>query len=309
MAAGIRFVLPRRPPFDVLHAHQARANAALGLLARGLGGPPLVIKVAGLDVPQPRGLGDRVRAAMLRRADAVVALTGSMRAELAALGIPDARLHVIPNGVDAAHHHPATAEERAAARARLGLDPEALVVLFVGRLTAVKGPDLLLDAWADLAAASAGPSAILLVAGDGPLAASLAGRARGIAAGRVRFLGAVADPAPLYRAADVLALPSRSEGLSNTLLEAMGSGLAIVATDVGGNREVIRQGETGRLVPPEARPLAAALAEVLGDPALRAAMGEAAATAARQLYDLRAIAQRYDELYRSLRRGDRDPRG
>ena len=300
VTAGVRFIHTRRRPFDVLHAHQARANAALGLLARGLGGPPLVIKVAGLDVPQRGTPGDRARTAMLRRADAVVALTASMRAELAALGVPEARLYVIPNGVDGAHHHPVTASERDHARAALGLDSRALVVLFLGRLTAVKGPDLLLDAWADLIQEDGVGNAILLFAGDGPLAPALGERARGFPPGGVRFLGAVADPAPLYRAADVLALPSRSEGLSNTLLEGMASGLAIVATDVGGNREVITQGETGRLVAPEPRAFARALAEILADPALRAAMGEAASSAAGRLYDLRAIARRYEELYRNV---------
>jgi glycosyltransferase involved in cell wall biosynthesis len=309
VAAGVRFLRTRRRPFDVLHAHQARANAAIGLAARALGGPPVVIKVAGLDVPRGGQPGNRARAAMLRRADAVVALTTSMRDEVAALGVSSARLHVIPNGVDGEHHRPASARERAAARSALDLAPQARVVLFAGRLTAIKGPDLLLDAWAKLR--SAGdllPHDALLVAGDGPLAAALGESARA-AGGDVRFLGEVADPAPLYRAADVLALPSRSEGLSNTLLEAMASGLAIVATAVGGNREVIRDGDTGRLTAAEPRAFAAALAELLANAGLRAAMGEAAANAARGRYDLRAVAARYEDLYRSLRRADRASTG
>jgi glycosyltransferase involved in cell wall biosynthesis len=173
-------------------------------------------------------------------------------------------------------------------------------VLYVGRLVKVKGPDLALAAFGQLAAASALGDALLLVAGDGPLSEELAALARRFTAGQVRLLGPVADPIALYQAADILLAPSRSEGLSNTLLEAMAAGLAILATGVGGNRALLADGETGCLVPPAPDPLAAALAPLLRDPARRAALGAAAAAAARRAYDLDRVAARYEDLYRVL---------
>jgi len=98
----------------------------------------------------------------------------------------------------------------------------------------------------------------------------------------------------------VLIAPSRSEGMSNTLLEAMASGLAILASDVGGNRALLQDGVTARLAPPAIEALTRALTELLADPTCRARLGERAAAEARRAFDLRAIAARYDALYRAL---------
>jgi glycosyltransferase involved in cell wall biosynthesis len=299
IAAGLAFLASRATPFDVLHAHQARSNAVLGLLGRRAGGP-LVVKVAGLDVPRGKRLGDRLRRQLLQRADAVVALTSVMRDELLQLGVPPLRLHIIPNGVDAERFRPATPAERAAARAACGVGREYPVVLFMGRLERVKGPDLALAAFEDLARAGEANHARLLIVGQGPLAAELGRRAQAIAGGQVALLGEVADPVPLYRAADILLAPSRSEGLSNTLLEAMACGLAIVATHAGGNPDLLADGATACLVPPAREPLAAALRSLLREPERRAALGAAAAREARRSYDLGRITERYEELYRSL---------
>jgi glycosyltransferase involved in cell wall biosynthesis len=298
VVSGLAFLASRSQPFDVLHAHQARANALLGLLGRRTAGP-LVIKVAGLDVPRARGLRTRLRLALLKRADAVVALTEDMRAELQALGVPAERLHVIPNGVDGDRFRPPTTGERTRARAARGLDLEHTMVLYVGRLEHVKGPDLALAAFGDLARNGAADRATLLIAGDGPLLPELEEAARSLA-DRVQLLGAVSDPVALYRAADLVIAPSRSEGLSNTLLEAMASGLAILASDIRGNRALLHDRVTAHLVPPAREPLAGALAELLLAPDRRAALGAAAAAEARRTYDLHAVAARYEQLYRSL---------
>lgn len=287
--AGALLLRGRR--IDVVHAHQARGPALVAFLARALGGPPFVVKLAGLDVPEAHTLETGLRLAILRRADAVVAVTPGMGGALARLGI--SHLHVIPNGVDCERFRPASDEERGAARAALGLPAGDPIAVFVGRLERVKGPDLLIDAWAKLAH----PAAWLVVAGDGRERAAL--EARG--APRVRFLGAVGDPVPLYRAANVAVVPSRSEGLSNALLEAMASGLSVVATTA--SAEVIEDGRTGRLVEPRAEAIANALAGALG--ARHASLGEAAARAARERYSLDATAAAYVALYRRLIGGRR----
>jgi glycosyltransferase involved in cell wall biosynthesis len=297
-ASGLAFLHARRRRLDLVHAHQARANAVLAYAARRLGGPPLVVKLAGLDLPRGRDLSSALRRGLLRRADAVVALTPAMRDALRTLGVPASRLHLIPNGVDRARFAPADEAARHAARAALGLPAAPPLVVFVGRLETVKGADLLVAAWAQVAA----PAAVLALVGAGPLAAELARACRGNEGplARVRFAGAVADTAPWYRAADLAVVPSRSEGLANSLIEAMASGLALVATAVPGNAAVISDGLNGRLVPPEPRALARAIDELLAAPAERLRLGSAAARTAAERYDLRVTADSYETLYRTL---------
>jgi glycosyltransferase involved in cell wall biosynthesis len=305
VAAGLAFLWPKRRSIDVVHAHQARAPALLGLLLRAGGGPPFVVKLAGGDVPARRGgetsgLGPRssLRLAVLHRADAVVALTGGMRTAITGLGIPPDRVHVIPNGVDGDRFRPVDDAGRRRARAALGLPPEGLVVAFAGRLERVKGADLLLQAWSELDHRGAW----LALGGGGPERKQLEALAG--ANPTIRFLGPMADTAPLYAAADLAVVPSRSEGLSNTLLEAMASGLAVVATAVGGNSEVVEDGRTGRLVAPDPPALAAALASLMNAPTIRARLGQAAASAVRARYDLKTTASAYEALYRRLAAAD-----
>jgi glycosyltransferase involved in cell wall biosynthesis len=299
-ASGLAFLAARRDRLDIVHAHQARANAVLACAARLLGGSPVVVKLAGLDLPRGFGPSRALRRAVLRRADAVVALTPEMIRALTALGVPPHHLHLIPNGVDCARFAPADAPARDAARAALGLATEVPLVLFVGRLEPVKGADLLLAAWQRVAS----PDAILVLAGSGPLGPALAAAASGRDGplARVRFAGAVDDPVPWYRAADIAVVPSRSEGLSNSLLEAMASGLAIVATAVPGNAAVLPAGVDGTLVPPEPAALASAIDELLADRETRARLGQGAARTAALRYDLRVTADSYEALYRALAR-------
>ncbi len=147
--------------------------------------------------------------------------------------------------------------------------------LFLGRLVPVKGIDLLL--------AALPPALDLVIAGDGPLAPSLRAAAAGFG-DRVRFLGEVRgdDKRDLLAAADLLVLPSRplpdgrSEGAPTVLAEALVAGLPIVATRTGGAAELVRDGATGLLVEPTVPALAAALARLAGDAALRARLAEAA---------------------------------
>ena len=157
------------------------------------------------------------------------------------VGIASQRLEVIYNAVDFAVVEPS--ETRMAARTALGYEESDLVLGGLGRLTEQKAHDLLLDALAEISERY--PSVRLFLAGQGPLQAALEERirSRGLD-GRVRLLGLRRDRARLYAAMDIFVLPSRWEGLSLALVEAAGLGLPIVATDVGGNSEVV-SGEAG----------------------------------------------------------------
>jgi glycosyltransferase involved in cell wall biosynthesis len=138
--------------------------------------------------------------------------------------------------------------------------------------------------------------------GDGPLRAELEALTADLnLTDRVRFLGSRDDVAALLVAADVAVLSSRSEGLSLALLEAMAAGKPVVATRVGGNPEVLTDGETGRLVPPaDPEALAAALLEVLDQPGQAAALGRAARSRVVERFSLRGMVTQYEQVYERL---------
>lgn len=166
---------------------------------------------------------------------------------------------VIPNGVDVATWRPASSEERGAARRSLRLSAADEVAVCVGRLSPVKGQARLLDAWAAVVARV--PDACLLLAGDGPDRPALEARK----VPRVVFLGHVKDLATLYAAADVVVIPSESEGMSITMLEAMACGRTVVSTDVGGAAAALGA-DAGAVVPLHDRSaLADAVAARLGN--------------------------------------------
>jgi glycosyltransferase involved in cell wall biosynthesis len=117
----------------------------------------------------------------------------------------------------------------------------------------------------------------------------------------VRFHGRVDDPAVHTRAADLFVLPSLSEGISNALLEAMAQGLPCIATDIPGNRDLIRDGETGLLVPTgDPGALAQRIALLAGDEGLRASLGRAARRLVEVRFDIDSVAREYAALYRGL---------
>ncbi|GAA3233745.1 hypothetical protein GCM10020256_50090 [Streptomyces thermocoprophilus] len=165
-----------------------------------------------------------------------------------------------------------------------------------GRLCRQKGQDVLLAAWESVLRRC--PDARLVLVGDGPDGERLAARAPG----SVLFAGAVPDPVPWYRAADVVVLPSRWEGMALAPLEAMGCGRPVVVTDVDGARESLPGGLAAHcLVPPgDADALARALAALLADPPLRESLGQLARRHVLAAHDVRNTADAVADVYRAL---------
>lgn len=171
-------------------------------------------------------------------------------------------------------------------------------ILFVGRLEKMKGVDTLIAAFKDVRKNH--PAATLRIAGDGSLRASLERSAEGIDG--ITFLGNVRhdDIANEYAAAEIFCGLSRSEALGNVFLEAQAAGCAVVATNIGGIPDIVKDGETGLLVPPDDPAAAAnALERLLGDEGLRKRLAEAGRSNA-SAYDWDAIAGRYGEVYDEL---------
>ncbi len=238
---------------------------------------------------------------LLRRRDRVTAVGHWVgRALVDNEGLAASRIEVIHNGIDPEQFTPADESARRAARTALGIGPEQPVALQVARFHPVKDHATAIRAWAQVTKAV--PDAVILLAGDGELRqeAEALGRELGVSE-TVRFLGVRDDVATLMAAADVFVLSSLSEGISVTLLEAMASGIAVAATRVGGNGEVVAEGETGLLSPrsdPES--LAANLASLLSDPARARQMGRAGRQRLLDRFTQRQMHQAYADLYRTM---------
>lgn len=270
-------------------------SAAVAVLA-GLGPRTTMMwATAGDASALLRGAGRlaALRRGGLRRCGHVV-LTDEMRREVTTLGLPPPA--VIPVPVDASRFHPPSPAERQAARARAGVPAERFVVAFTGHLVRRKGVDLLLAAFAGLVAAGVDAHLLLAGAGEGR-PDDLTGWAHRFVVDhdlleRVTFAGAVADVVPWLQAADVFCLPSRREGLPNSLLEAMACGLACVAPDSAGG--AVLAGGAG-IVPPSNSPedLQAALEALAADAVLRFHLGAEAAGRVERDHDVRLIVDAY----------------
>jgi colanic acid/amylovoran biosynthesis glycosyltransferase len=287
-----RAVRRHRP--DVVHVHWVVPQGVAALV--GARGVPWLVTTLGGDVyglrdPLSRALKSRV----LRRAGAVTTMNADMRERLVALGAPPERTSVLPMGADLDSVRAATA----------GVTPEAGALLFVGRLAEKKGVPVLLEALRRL---PADLDWSLDVIGDGPLQQRLEKLAAGLP---VRFLGrrGRAELSAALARASVVVVPSvptasgDQDGLPVALLEAMGSGTAVVASRLPGIDEAIEDGVSGLLVPPgDPDALAAALTRVLTDDDLRERLGRAASQAAED-HSVSAVGRRYVEVLRAVAAG------
>jgi glycosyltransferase involved in cell wall biosynthesis len=278
---------------DVVHLHSSKAGLAGRLAVRGSLATVFQPHAWSWDaVTGPLRIAtigwERLGA---RWAHAVVCVSEGERAAGEAAGVRG-RFVVIPNGVDLQWLQPADDAERRAARERLSLGPEPLVVC-VGRLSRQKGQDVLLDAWPSVRAAV--PDARLVLVGNGPERAAL--ESRNVPG--AELVGARDDVPDWLAAATVVVLPSRWEGMSLAMLEAMARARGLVVTDVAGAEAVRAAG--GAVVPPgEPGPLAQALEQRLRDPAAADEEGRKARATVEARYALRTTLDAVVELYRSL---------
>lgn len=211
---------------------------------------------------------------------------------------PPEKFQIIPNGINLSRFHPA--EDRLQARAEAGLPTDCPVVGLIAHLKPVKNLPLFVEVANRVLAA--GEKAHFVIVGDGserePILAEI--ERRGLQA-HFTLPGATSDPAAWHQRFDFLLLTSHSEAMPLTILEANACGAPAVATDVGGVRDVILQGETGFYSPAgEAEPLTQYLLQLIRDPALRQRMGETARQRAIQEYSLEGMLQRYSRLFEEL---------
>jgi glycosyltransferase involved in cell wall biosynthesis len=259
-------------PFDLVHGHSSKGGAIARLAALGKG-IPAVYTLHGFIVMDP-GLARWKRAFYLaielilsRRTARVVAVAPEEERAAVRFGLGRSRVVLVPNGVGAAEVAP-----RAEARKLIGAGEGELVIGFVGRLVEQKAPEVLVRAMCRVTAAA--PLATLAVVGAGPLERPLRELAARLGvAERILWLGEQ-DARSVMAGFDVLAIPSRKEGLPYVALEAMSAGLPVVATDSAGVESLVQPGVNGEVVPRgDVDAFGAALVSLASDPAKLARYG------------------------------------
>jgi glycosyltransferase involved in cell wall biosynthesis len=277
---------------DLVHAHGVKA-ALLALGSRLPGRPPVVVTFHNLWHGGPLTLPLRL---VTQRAAAAVAVSEAVRERLAAHGIRPRELTVIPNGLDLTAF--------SAPRAPCFPPPpdRPFTFAFVGRLTEEKGVRVLLEAARRLPDA---PEVRLVVAGDGPLRAAVEAEARRDGS-RLEYRGHQHDVRAIYEAADAVLMPSLAEGHPLTALEAMASGLPLVASRAGGLAEIVVEGETGLLVPPgDASALADAVGALAADRDRARALGAAGRRRVELEFGVERMLVRLVGVYRGVLEGAR----
>ena len=316
---------------DVVHLHTWYTHLG-GIMAKLNYGIPMVLTVHSLEPLRPwkrEQIGGGydfscwVEKTAIEMADAVIAVSKETKADILRLfNVPEQRVHIIYNGIDLAEYQPVTATD---ALTRYGIDPAVPFLLFVGRITRQKGIVYLVNAIQHL---DPGMQVVLCAgAPDTPeIAAEMKAAVEAAQAkhGRVIWIEEMVNKATVYQLythAAVFCCPSIYEPFGIINLEAMACETAVVASAVGGIKEVVVEGETGFLVPrganqespfapkdPEqfSRDLAARINTLMADPALRKRMGQAGRRRAEEHFSWTAIAQQTHALYSELLAGKRD---
>ncbi len=298
--------LIREERFDLVHTHTSKAGI-VGRLAARLAGRPRIVHTPhghvfyGYFGPITTRLFVWAERLMARWTDAIVTLTDREAEEHLAWGVgrPSQFVTIFSGTPTPEGAGPAPPAERSARRKALGLPENGPLIGSVGRLDPVKGHGTLVRAFARVLGQH--PDAHLVLAGEGECRPACEALARELGAGeRVRFLGWRDDVKELLGAMDLFVLPSLNEGMGRAVVEAMAAGLAVVATRVGGVPQVVAEGVTGVLVPPEdPASLAEAIGRLLSRPGERQAMGQAGRQRA-PAFSAERMCEELDALYRRL---------
>jgi glycosyltransferase involved in cell wall biosynthesis len=296
------YLFNQRARIRIIHTFQLGYSSAAAIIMGKLLSKPTVLNLAcsgsGGDISRnrrtPWGIAFLV---LCRLASRIVVLNKNMHQELRAIRYDNQHIVWIPNGVNLAIYH--NAADRKSLRKQMGIDSKK-VIIYTGRLSAPqKMLDFLIFAYARLRTPL---PASLIIIGDGPEKARLQRIMKQYKLeDSIRLIPAVEEVAPFLQSADVFVMPSRFEGLSNAILEAMACGLPVIATRVEGNTDLIEDGINGLLITPgDESGLVNALTLLLTRPEKAAALGRQARQTVCNSYDLQDIVGKYSSLYNSL---------
>jgi glycosyltransferase involved in cell wall biosynthesis len=292
--------------FDIVHTHMSKA-ALIGGFAAWLAEAPVKVNTAHnlgcLAMPWVwlRALFWLYEKILLTlTTDAVVTVSRQVRDTLLRKRLLSAdRVFAIPNGIPGAPKIRGV-EARARLIAEIGRQDATFIVGSVARLVWFKGLHLLVEAAASIVKAH--PNSVFVIVGDGPLRTELERQAESLGvAGQFVFMGERQNVLEILHGLDLFVLPSVSEGMPVTILEAMAAAVPVVATIAGGIPELVSDGATGLLVPPhDPNALAAAILNLLQDPARRAAMGAAGRERVARQFSADTMVSATDQLFRQL---------
>jgi glycosyltransferase involved in cell wall biosynthesis len=314
-AGAIRLTLAflrRADRFSIVHLHGFSQKSILLIWLALLKRKRVAIKLTSVGHDDPVSMSRRGRLAYwcYSRSDLFFAVSPRFESSYDAAGLPRSRFRLIPNGVDCKRFRPAQPGEREMLRRELRLPSESRIVLFVGFFSNDKRPDLLFDAWANLAWAAPDSALVFVGATESPyyevdprLAEGIRQRASALGLdGRVRFVESTHEIERFQRGADIFVLPSIREGLPNALLEAMASGTACIATRLEGITDTLVEHEqNGLLVPPgDSQALEAALERCLENNDWARQLGASARHTVMERFELRDTARQYLGAYTDL---------
>ena len=320
--ASVRWLVRHASDYDVVCCVDYRATGVAALLARRMTGRPVVFQAQTTGVLSGDNIDPLLRMAgigaagaiagavkgtiraLYRGADAFACISRDIERETLACGVPRERVWYLPNAIDMTHFRPAEPGERDRLRRERNLPLDRVVCLFVGRLSREKGVMELLEAWRRLQPSDA----VLVVAGPDMTGhawdAGGPGRAfverHGLSAS-VRFVGPLADVAPMIKTADLVVQPSHFEALGLSAIEALACGVPLVASAVGGLLDFVVEGENGRLCPPrDPVALAACIGPLLADGGTRVQLASRARESVLHEYDELVVFGRMRALFDRL---------
>ncbi|HWX42775.1 MAG TPA: glycosyltransferase [Blastocatellia bacterium] len=264
--ARLRQIVEERTP-DIIQTHNVKSHFLMRASGLGRRFPWVAFHHGYTDTDLKMRAYNKLDRWSLPHADRVVTVSRAFATQLERKGVRADRIRVLHNSVSFEKFDSAEAESGDSLRLRLGISPDEQVVLAVGRLSREKGHSVLMSAFNIWLKSRPADSTRLVIVGDGPERGRLLAASESVGiADRVIFAGQVSDVRPYYKMADVMALPSYTEGSPNVLLEAMAAGVPIVATAVGGVPEIVTNGESALLTPAgDAPSLAAGISALLHD--------------------------------------------
>lgn len=292
------YLVKNRKTYDVLHCHMAYGHAVVAVVAARTLGKRCIIKIAcagdefGELYAFSKFAGFSRALKVLHQADAMIAISREVEEELLVYGFSQKRILRIPNGVDTRFFQPRVHAER----------PGKLRFLLVGRRQPQKGVDLLLKAILTLKLSGLEDKFEVKLCGSDSPDYDYRSMAKELGVAHlVDFLPFQKDMRHIYQEAQSFLLPSRGEGLSNALLEAMAMGLPVIATRVSGTPDVVTNEKDGLLIPPESsEALAEAMKRIILDPALRQQLGQNARRRVEDEFSMEHVARQYSGLYSHL---------
>jgi glycosyltransferase involved in cell wall biosynthesis len=304
LISSFLWMVRNRHKFHIIHANRSSSGLVAGLIGFVLR-KRVLYKLTRGDEVEAKGfrttwLGRLKIGCLKRTVDKFVAITEEIEESLRQIGIPARKLAKIANGIPLDDF--SQSYDKGHVKAEIGWSGKTIVVTFVGRLVQAKGVDWLIEVWQHVARQHR--QARLLIVGDGPERTALETKAQALGImNTVAFVGRQTEVFKFLAASDVFVLPSRQEGTSNALLEAMSQSLPVVVADdiLGGNRGVVNDQQDGYVIKlGDSEVFVEILCKLLEDEGLREEMGRRSRKKIEEKFSIESIADKYCELYYEL---------